>query len=96
MRLSQSVSRKLVATAVTAVGFVVLYEATMFDSKFATRTVLDKEHEIEPTVGPSMEFTAKRGPQGLDDRVGRGPARRRCRGRRAPAARRVRDPDPRG
>jgi 3D (Asp-Asp-Asp) domain-containing protein len=58
MRLSQSVSRKLVATSVTAVAFVMLYEATTFDSKVATRAVLDKEHEIEPTVGPSMEFNA--------------------------------------
>jgi 3D (Asp-Asp-Asp) domain-containing protein len=65
MRLSQSVTRKVVATTITAVGFVVLYEATIFDSKYATRTVLEKEraleqlHQLEPNaVGAAMRFTA--------------------------------------
>jgi 3D (Asp-Asp-Asp) domain-containing protein len=59
MRLSQSAWRKVVATSVTAVGFVVLYEATMFDAQYATRTVLEREQQLGPAAGTaSMRFTA--------------------------------------
>jgi 3D (Asp-Asp-Asp) domain-containing protein len=58
MRLSQSVLRKLVATAVTAVVLVFLYEATIIDSEHATREVLEKERAIDPGAGASLQFTA--------------------------------------
>jgi 3D (Asp-Asp-Asp) domain-containing protein len=41
MLIARSLWRKIVATLVTVVGFVVLYEATIFDSRFSTRQVLD-------------------------------------------------------
>jgi 3D (Asp-Asp-Asp) domain-containing protein len=49
-----------VATAITAAVFVLLYEATIFDSQYATRTVLQKQHELEPDGDPvdSMLFNA--------------------------------------
>jgi 3D (Asp-Asp-Asp) domain-containing protein len=47
MRLSQSVAHKLVVTTITAVGIIVVYEATIFDSKYATRQVLDRQRELE-------------------------------------------------
>jgi 3D (Asp-Asp-Asp) domain-containing protein len=41
MLIARSLWRKIVATLFTIVGFVVLYEATIFDSRFSTRQVLD-------------------------------------------------------
>lgn len=40
MHFSRSLRRKLLATALTVAGFVLMYEATVIDSRGATRTTL--------------------------------------------------------
>jgi 3D (Asp-Asp-Asp) domain-containing protein len=56
--LSRSFRRKLLATVLTATAFVLLYNATMIDS----RTVALRESEslvaLKPTTGSRIEFTA--------------------------------------
>jgi 3D (Asp-Asp-Asp) domain-containing protein len=58
MLLSRSFRRKLVATALAACGFVLLYNATVIDS----RTVALKESEaaqaVPPTTGSRITFVA--------------------------------------
>jgi 3D (Asp-Asp-Asp) domain-containing protein len=68
MRLSQSVAHKLVVTTVTAVGIIVVYEATIFDSKYATQQVLDREREIEKASAATQADPLKIGaaPQPTD------------------------------
>jgi 3D (Asp-Asp-Asp) domain-containing protein len=57
--LSRSLRRKILATALTAVGFVLLYEATVMDSRqtAALHQVAD-ETAAPPVTGASMEFQA--------------------------------------
>jgi 3D (Asp-Asp-Asp) domain-containing protein len=56
--LSRSLRRKLLATVLTAVAFVLLYNATIIDS----RTVALRESEslvaLKPQTGSRLEFTA--------------------------------------
>ena len=58
MRISHSLWRKLVATSVTASGFVLLYQATILDSRYAARQALLREERVEPGPGTRHRFIA--------------------------------------
>jgi 3D (Asp-Asp-Asp) domain-containing protein len=58
MFLTRSFRRKLVATAVGAVGFVFLYEATTLDSRYAARQAEQREASAVPSPGAKLRFTA--------------------------------------
>lgn len=58
--LSRSLRRKILATALAAIGFVLLYDATVMDSR---RTAVSRADESvvkagAPTAGSQMEFLA--------------------------------------
>lgn len=58
MFLSESLWRKLVATALAAVAFVLLYDATVIDSKrVASKTTLD-DLKTPPQAGSKLRFIA--------------------------------------
>jgi len=50
MQLARSLRRKIIATLVGITGFFVFYEATIFDSRFATRQVIstDRDDDARP------------------------------------------------
>ena len=52
MLLSRSIRRKLLATALAACGFVLLYDATVIDSRAGT------ERTVSPVAGARLEFVA--------------------------------------
>src|SRR5512147_974574 len=56
--ISHSLWRKLVVTLIVAVGFVLLYQATILDSKYAARQALLREDQAEPGPGTRLRFTA--------------------------------------
>lgn len=56
--ISHSLWRKLVATFVVSAGFVLLYQATMFDSRYAARQSQLREGDAEAGVGVRMRFQA--------------------------------------
>jgi 3D (Asp-Asp-Asp) domain-containing protein len=58
MYLTRSVRRKLIATAVGAVGFVFLYEATTLDSRYAARQAEERQPTAIPAPGARLRFTA--------------------------------------
>lgn len=58
MRISDSLWRKGVVTLVAAGGFVVLYQATILDSKYAARQALLREEKAEPGLGAHLRFVA--------------------------------------
>ena len=58
MRISDSLWRKGVVTLVAAGGFVVLYQATILDSKYAARQALLREEKAEPGLGARLRFVA--------------------------------------
>ncbi len=58
MVLSHSLWRKLVATSIGIVGFVLLYEATILDSKYAARQALLREEVADPAPGVRLQFAA--------------------------------------
>lgn len=58
MYLTRSVRRKLIATAVGAVGFVFLYEATTLDSRYAARQAEERQPTATPAPGARLRFTA--------------------------------------
>jgi 3D (Asp-Asp-Asp) domain-containing protein len=57
MLLSRSLRRKVLATALAAAGFVLLYDATVMDSR--RTAVLDRAASsmVAPTAGSRLEFT---------------------------------------
>jgi 3D (Asp-Asp-Asp) domain-containing protein len=58
MLIARSLWRKLLATLVVVVGFVLLYEATVLDSRFAlARRIIDFE-DPGPALGTPLEFRA--------------------------------------
>jgi 3D (Asp-Asp-Asp) domain-containing protein len=57
MYLSRSFGRKIVATALAAVSFAFLYEATVLDSRFAGRQEF-RESTAAPTPGARLRFSA--------------------------------------
>ena len=50
--------RKLVATAVVAIAFVLVYEVTMVDSRYAARQAVLREASAVPSPGARLRFTA--------------------------------------
>lgn len=58
MYLSRSTGRKIVATALGAVAFALLYEVTAFDSRFAARQAEEREEVASPAPGTRHRFTA--------------------------------------
>jgi 3D (Asp-Asp-Asp) domain-containing protein len=58
MRISHSLWRKLVVTLIAASGFVLLYQATILDSRYAARQALLREDTAEPGPGARLRFEA--------------------------------------
>jgi 3D (Asp-Asp-Asp) domain-containing protein len=58
MRISHSVWRKMVVTLVAASGFVLLYQATILDSRYAARQTKMREDEADPGPGARLRFEA--------------------------------------
>src|SRR5688572_16164717 len=58
MFLSRSSGRKIVATALTAVCFALLYEVTVLDSRYAARQAELRESTAPPAPGARLRFTA--------------------------------------
>jgi 3D (Asp-Asp-Asp) domain-containing protein len=58
MLLSHSAWRRVLTTTGIAAGFVLAYQATMFDSKFAARQALLVEGTAEPAAATRLQFAA--------------------------------------
>ncbi|MBP1633958.1 MAG: hypothetical protein H6Q10_532 [Acidobacteria bacterium] len=56
--ISHSLWRKLVVTLIAGVGFVLLYQATIFDSRYAARQALMREDTADPGPGTRLRFLA--------------------------------------
>lgn len=56
--LSRSGWQKVIATAVAALCFVLLYEVTTFDSRYAARQAVLRETTALPSAGARLRFTA--------------------------------------
>jgi 3D (Asp-Asp-Asp) domain-containing protein len=56
--ISHSLWRKLVATLIVASGFVLVYQATILDSKYAARQAVLREEQGEPGPGTRLRFKA--------------------------------------
>jgi 3D (Asp-Asp-Asp) domain-containing protein len=58
MFLSRSLRRKLLVTGGAVAGFVLLYEVTVFDSRYAMRQATLREERAAPAPGARLRFTA--------------------------------------
>jgi 3D (Asp-Asp-Asp) domain-containing protein len=58
MRISHSLWRKLVVTLVSGLGFVLVYQATILDSKYAARQTQLREDRADPGPGARLRFVA--------------------------------------
>lgn len=58
MLLSRSTGRKIVATGVAAVAFALVYEVTVYDSRYAARQAELREETARPAPGARLRFTA--------------------------------------
>jgi len=58
MRISHSLWRKLVVTLVSGLGFVLVYQATILDSKYAARQTQLREDSADPGPGARLRFVA--------------------------------------
>jgi 3D (Asp-Asp-Asp) domain-containing protein len=58
MLISRSIARKIVATAIAAVAFVLLYEVTVMDTRYAAHQAEAQEPVEEPAPGAKLRFTA--------------------------------------
>jgi 3D (Asp-Asp-Asp) domain-containing protein len=58
MLLSHSAWRRLLTTAGIAAGFVLAYQATTYDSRFAARQAMLQETTAEPSPGARLQFNA--------------------------------------
>lgn len=56
--ISHSLWRKLVVTLIVAVGFVLVYQANILDSRYAARQALLREDQAEPGPGTRLRFSA--------------------------------------
>ncbi|HSK10156.1 MAG TPA: hypothetical protein VK911_11310, partial [Vicinamibacterales bacterium] len=56
--ISNSLWRKLVVTVIAGVGFVLLYQATILDSRYAARQALMREEVADPGPGTRLRFLA--------------------------------------
>jgi 3D (Asp-Asp-Asp) domain-containing protein len=57
MRLTQSIRLKLVATTLAVTGFVLLYDATVIDSRKSTEAAVAAD-KAAPTAGAKLKFIA--------------------------------------
>jgi 3D (Asp-Asp-Asp) domain-containing protein len=58
VRISHSLWRKVVATSVVSSGFILLYQATILDSRYAARQALLREEKADPGPGTRLRFEA--------------------------------------
>jgi 3D (Asp-Asp-Asp) domain-containing protein len=58
MLISRSTGRKLLATTTAAVAFVLLYEVTVMDSRYAARQAEAQEDTAPPAPGARLRFAA--------------------------------------
>ena len=58
MFLTHSVRRKIVVTACAAAGFLLLYEVTTLDSRYAARQAELRESTAPPSPGARLRFSA--------------------------------------
>lgn len=58
MRISHSLWRKLVVTCTAGTGFVLLYQATILDSRYAARQAVQREDKADPALGTRVRFVA--------------------------------------
>jgi 3D (Asp-Asp-Asp) domain-containing protein len=58
MLISRSVTRQLVVTCGAALGFALLYEASVFDSRTAQQIADDRESSVRPAPGQRLRFKA--------------------------------------
>lgn len=58
MRISHSLWRKLVVMLIVVVGVVLLYQATILDSRYAARQALMREEKADPEPGRRVRFEA--------------------------------------
>jgi 3D (Asp-Asp-Asp) domain-containing protein len=58
LSISHSLWRKLVVTLIVSAGFVLVYQATILDSRYAARQALQREEQAEPGPGTRLRFTA--------------------------------------
>ncbi len=58
MRISHSLWRKLVVMLVAVSGFLLLYQATIRDSRYAARQAEREESQADPGVGTRLRFNA--------------------------------------
>jgi 3D (Asp-Asp-Asp) domain-containing protein len=58
MLLSRSFTRKVVATCGAALGFTLLYEARMFDSRTAEKLAEERQRTVRPAPGLRVLFDA--------------------------------------
>ena len=58
MLISRSFKRKVVATCGAALGFALLYEATVFDSHMAAEQADERQSIVRPAPGASLRFQA--------------------------------------
>ena len=58
MLISGSIGRKVIATATAASAFVLLYEATVMDSRFAMHQSANREDTTVPAAGARLSFAA--------------------------------------
>ena len=93
MRISHSLWRKLVVTFVAASGFVLLYQATILDSRYAARQALLREDEGRPGPGVAPPVRGQRVLHGRGDRVRPAAADRHRGGRSRRPADRLGHPD---
>jgi 3D (Asp-Asp-Asp) domain-containing protein len=56
--ISHSLWRKLVATFVVAAGFVLVYQATIRDSRYSAQQALSQESQANPGPGVRLRFQA--------------------------------------
>jgi 3D (Asp-Asp-Asp) domain-containing protein len=58
MRISHSLWRKLVVNFVVVSGIVLIYQATILDSRYAARQAMLREETGDPAVGTRLRFEA--------------------------------------
>jgi 3D (Asp-Asp-Asp) domain-containing protein len=58
LSISHSLWRKLVVTLIVSSGFILVYQATILDSRYAARQALLREEQAEPGPGTRLRFMA--------------------------------------
>jgi 3D (Asp-Asp-Asp) domain-containing protein len=58
LRISHSLRRKVVVMLIVVVGVVLLYQATILDSRYAARQALMREEKADPEPGTRLRFEA--------------------------------------